>query len=102
MAKSLTSIADLHRSAMLFHETDEKEPGKSELYRITLELLKDINFYLVSVNIFLFCYGLSVVFTHIAPYIVSMSLAPTTSNTVLTSLGVANLAGRFGLGIVGA
>ena len=101
--KSLSSIHELYQSAILYNEAEERQ-DQTELNKmliITKEVFTDSNFIFLSLNVLLFCFGLSVVFTHIVAYSASVGRNPNEINTILSALGISNLLGRILLGVIG-
>ena len=101
MGKSLSSLPELYRSAVLYNEAEHDHKTASEFYTITKEVFTDLNFILLSGNILLFCFGFSVLYTHIASYAASIGLNITSRNTVFSALGISNILGRVLLGVIG-
>ena len=101
MGQSLLSLPELYRSAVLYNEAEHDHKTASKFYTITKEVFTDLNFILLSGNILLFCFGFSVLYTHIAAYAASIGLNITSRNTVFSALGISNILGRVLLGVIG-
>ena len=87
----------------------DKKPTnfQSELQRVqiqkksasqqSLEILRNPHFILLLVNILLFLFGCSVVFTHIIAFAESQGISPSLGRLLVSILGGAGIAGRVGL-----
>ena len=101
MGRSLSSLPELYRSAVLYDEAKPDHKTTSQAYQITKEVFTDLNFIVLSGNILLFCFGFSVLYTHVAAYAASIGLSITSRNTVFSALGISNILGRVLLGVIG-
>ena len=57
-------------------------------------------FWLLMFNCFLYTFGMSVVYTHVAAYALSMQLGHQSGKVIISSLGISNLLGRILLGVL--
>ena len=97
LGKSLSSIQELYQSAILYNkaEVDKEKTITDQIITTTKEVFTDFDFVLLSMNVLLFCFGLSIVYTHAAPYAVSVGLSASETNALLSALGFSNLLGRI-------
>ena len=103
LGKSLSSVQELYQSAILYNkaEVDKEKTRIEQIITTTKEVFTDFDFVLLSINVLLYCFGLSIVYTHVAPYAVSVGLSASETNTLLSTLGFSNLLGRMLLGVIG-
>ena len=64
-----------------------------------LDIFTKPTFLLIAVNTFLFCFGMSVMYTHISAYAASVDLPVAARDSLLSSIGFTNLIGRVILGL---
>ena len=78
-------------------ETGPKVTGKPQKNYV---FLANIHYWLLHLNCILYCFGQSVVFTHIMAYGESESLSANQGAALISAIGFANIAGRIILGAI--
>ena len=81
----------IQEKAALDKESDSKE--KHSMWTNPI-------YWCLHINIILFCFGQSIVFTHIAAFAISKGFTQLQSSSLISVLGVSNTTGRILLGIV--
>ena len=99
--ESFSSLPELYRAAVLHDEAEHDQSPTADVCTVTKEVFMDINFILVAGNILLFCFGFSVLYTHVAAYAASIGLSVTQRNNIFSALGISNMFGRILLGFIG-
>ena len=66
---------------------------------LRLKMLRKYDYWVLQLNCLLFCFGLSVVFTHISAFAASaLRYPPENCNILISVMGLSNLVGRIALG----
>ena len=99
--ESFSSLPELYRAAVLHDEAEHDQSPTADVCTVTKEVFMDINFILLAGNILLFCFGFSVLYTHVAAYAASIGLSVTQRNNIFSALGISNMFGRILLGFIG-
>ena len=99
--QSFSSLPELYRAAVLHDESERNLSPTADVCTVTKEVFMDINFILLAGNILLFCFGFSVLYTHVAAYAASIGLSVTQRNNIFSALGISNMFGRILLGFIG-
>ena len=63
-----------------------------------LDIFSNVTFILLCINTFLFCFAISVMYTHIAAYAASLHMNQSSRDLLLSCIGFTNLIGRVALG----
>ena len=72
---------------------------KRVVHDFDLDIFTRPTFLLISTNTFLFCFGMSVMYTHISSYAASVGLAVSARDSLISAIGLTNLIGRVVLGL---
>ena len=99
--ESFSSLPELYRAGVLQDEAERNHRPTADVCTVTKEVFLDINFVLLAGNILLFCFGFSVLYTHVAAYAASIGLSVTQRNNIFSALGISNMFGRILLGFIG-
>ena len=99
--ESFSSLPELYRAAVLHDEAEHDQSPTADVCTVTKEVFMYINFILLAGNILLFCFGFSVLYTHVAAYAASIGLSVTQRNNIFSALGISNMFGRILLGFIG-
>ena len=96
----MVEINLLQYTAEVVDKSEKKNMSTTKTENIkqqTIDIICNPNMILTLINSWMFLFGLSVVFTHIAAYAESQGISPSLSRALVSVLGGAGLVGRIGL-----
>ena len=96
----MVEINLLQYTADEFDKSQNNDISKTKTENIkqqTIDIICNPNMILTLINLWMFLFGLSVVFTHIAACAESQGIPPSLSRALVSVLGGAGLVGRIGL-----
>ena len=79
---------------------EKKRQSELQMWATKLDIFRNLDYLLIHVNTVLFCFGLSVVFTHISAYSETKGLTFWEATSLISAQGICNLCGRVLLGFL--
>ncbi|CAH1785204.1 unnamed protein product [Owenia fusiformis] len=84
-----------------FKSTIDDARGKVKERLFNVGIFRSVDFLILCMNNMLFCFGVSVVYTHLAEYALQMDIGGRESSILFSVIGISNFLGRFVFGFIG-